>query len=157
MTLQAIDDKLKRKLLGLKKVKIYGHKFVIKKINPLLDFNSNSIPKIFSSINPKRLSMNDRKLTDVEIKNAYENMETIIEAGLYYPKLTKQQSGENKWHEKGLTVKDLFIDDELGYKLYIEILSHSLNKFKGIVGSFFLNILRRWLYIQLPQNRVNSR
>lgn len=145
------EEQLKRDLLGVKEVKIEKFKFLIKKINPILDFPPDKIPELFTDFISHRKTGQEKAFTEQQLKKVYESMYAVIEAGLYSPILVKPEK-DNSFHEKGLTIKDLFIDEEIGYKLYIEIMAHSLNRFKGIVGSFFLRKLKRLLYIQWPLN-----
>ena len=141
---------LKQKLQGFKTVRICGTKFVIKKINPLLDFTSENMPQIFSSF------ISRRGPATPDLKNIQKQMMDMVSAGLVEPKLVPVGTGDKKGNEEGITVDDLFRDETLAIKLYQEILIHSLNKFRGLKGVFFLIKLRRAFYIELRKNTANS-
>ncbi len=114
------------KLKGLKKIKIEGMSFTIKRLNPLLDFSSDNIPQIFtdfSSIKPPPSADSSPSVLN-KIK---DDMFSIIKAGVVEPKLSKD----------GITVDDLFRDPDIGIGLYQAILDHSLNRFKGLKKLFF--------------------
>ena len=99
----------KQELQGHKKIKICGMKFIIKRINPLLDFESNNIPQIFTSFI-------SRRKTEVlpDEKKILNQMIPIIEAGVVYPELVAIGTGEKENKEDGITVKDLFVNPEMG-------------------------------------------
>ena len=131
------EEKIKSDILGLKNIKVGGIKFTIKKINPLLDFPADKMPQIFTDFKSRRKT-NDNDVNEKELKAIDERIKPILEAGIYKPTLAKQESGDKKWHEKGLTLEDLFIDRDIAYDLLKEIMFHALNRFKGIGGVFFL-------------------
>jgi len=60
-----------------------------------------------------------------------------VQAGLVKPELVPVGKGDQRGKEDGITVDDIFRDEDLAIKLYIEILAHSLNRFKGMRGLFF--------------------
>jgi hypothetical protein len=138
--------KLKELLQGHKKIKIQGMKFVIKKINPLLDFQSDSMPQIFSDFVSKRKTEEKPIPSIEELNKLKDDMYTVIEAGLVYPPVVPIGKGEQRGKEEGVTVEDIFRDLEIGYKLYFEIINHCLNKFKGLRGVFFYLRLKLTLY-----------
>jgi len=140
----------KEALLGYKKVKINGWKFIIKKINPLADFTSENMPQIFTSFVSKR-KLTEPVLNEATLKKMEEDMKVVIEAGLVEPKL----SPRNKSNE-GITVDDLFRDYETATELYKEIFIHSLNRFRGLKGLFFCLRLRYIAFTQSQKNIQNS-
>lgn len=112
-------------LKGLKKIKIRGMGFTIKKLNPFLDFTTETMPQIFTDFASvkKPLPENNPAVT----KKYQEDMYSIIKAGVVEPPLTKD----------GISVEDLFRDPSIGIRLYQEILNHSLNQFRGLKKLFF--------------------
>ncbi|MCK5358332.1 MAG: hypothetical protein KAJ48_08045 [Elusimicrobiales bacterium] len=142
----------KQELQGHKKIKICGMKFIIKRINPLLDFESNNIPQIFTSFI-------SRRKTEVlpDEKKILNQMIPIIEAGVVYPELVAIGTGEKENKEDGITVKDLFVNPEMGSKLFQEIMFHSLNRFRGIKGVFFSVKIRLLCYIDYLKNMESYR
>ena len=118
------------KLRGHKKLKINGMTFVIKRINPLVDFPANKMPQIFTEMNMTRRPLNPNP-SQLEVKRQIQDMMTTIEAGVVEPELGPVGS-------KGkLTAEDLFRDPGMGLKLFHEILDHSLNNFRGLKRVFF--------------------
>ena len=128
------EEKLKERLLDLKKIKVGGMKFTIKKINPLLDFPSDKIPQIFTDYYARR--QNPKDFSQEDLERLDENIKPILKAGIYKPDIIPIDK-ENRWKEKGLTIEDLFIDRELAYTLFGAILNHSLVQFKGFEKVFF--------------------
>lgn len=123
--------------LGLKTVRVNGHKFIIRKINPFLDFHSEKIPQIFTyHFQRKKPAETEQKITPEYIRKSLDDMRTIVEVGVVSPKICKEI----------LTVEDIFRWGDTGAKLYLEILAHSLNQFRGIKGVFFLIKIKRLLY-----------
>jgi len=133
----------KAKLHGHKVVKILGQKFTIRKINPVLDFPPENMPQIFTSQSSKR----DIGAT-YSPKSLMEQMYRIVEAGVVYPELVPIGKGDKKGKEDGLTVEDLFRDQEAGSKLFAEIMLHTLNKHKGLKSLFFSLKMRLSFWIQ---------
>ena len=118
------------KLRGHKKLKINGMSFVIKRINPLVDFPANKMPQIFTEMNMSRRPPNPNP-SQLEVKRQLQDMMTTVQAGVVDPELGPIGS-------KGkLTAEDLFRDPGMGIKLFHEIMSHSLNRFKGLEHLFF--------------------
>jgi len=142
----------KQELQGHKKIKICGMKFIIKRINPLLDFESANIPQIFTTFISRRKTEalpDERKLLN--------QMIPIIEAGVVSPELIEIGIGEKAGKEDGITAKDLFSNPEMGSKLFQEIMFHSLNRFSGIKGVFFSIKIRLSFYIDYLKNMENYR
>ena len=137
-----------------KKIKISGVKFVIKKINPLLDFDSDNMPQIFTDFKSARPEKDKQDLPPEQIKKIMGDIANIIEAGVVEPKLEKINA-KNKTGE--LTAEDMLRDFEFGYKLYTEILIHSLNRFSGLKKLFFSISLRRLLLTEWQKNLKSHR
>lgn len=135
----------KEDLLGLKKISVHGASFVIKKLNPLLDFPPEKMPQIFSTFMSRRQKKEQENLEATARRNL-EDMYSIVEAGVVSPELVKIGKGDSRGKEDGITVEDLFRSGDLGQQLYFEILAHSLNRFRGLKGIFFTRSIRRQLY-----------
>jgi len=140
-------DDLKSKLQGWKTVKICGGKFIIRRVNPLLDFPSDSMPQIFTSFVSRRKVEPEKDQSQFDQKKVIKDMMRVVEVGLVKPELVPISKSK-----EGITVEDIFIDLELGIKLYWEIIINSLNKFKGLKGLFFSIRLRAWLSTELRKN-----
>lgn len=132
----------KADLVQHKNIRVGGFDFVIRKINPLSDFPSNNIPQIFTSFISRRKAEPTSSLTMPQILKSIEDMKLIIQVGLVKPKLVT----DNK--EDGITIDDLFRDTDIVTKLYFEILTHSLNKYRGLSGVFFSAKIRHMLYTE---------
>lgn len=133
----------KEEVSGYKTLKIRGWKFIIKKINPLIDFPDGRMPQLFSAFISKRKTEDPKDVPEAVIKRIEEDMKVMIEAGLIEPKLVARGKGN-----EGITVDDIFRDAEVANKLYWEIFMHSLNRFRGIRG-FFMSIRIRYLLYTL--------
>lgn len=147
----------KKDLQSLKKVKISGFKFTIKKLNPFLDFNRDEMPQIFTTFISKRKVDVPVQPNEAQIRKYQEDMRMIIEAGVVYPKLVPVGKDEDKGKEKGITINDIFASIEFASKLYLEIIIHSLNQFKGLKGLFFSQKIRRLFYTILQNPTVDNR
>jgi hypothetical protein len=137
----------KQALQDLKKVKVGGFIYVIRKVNPLIHFAFDKIPQIFTGYIVKRKPDSDLAVP-AALAKAYDDMKSVVIAGLVKPQLVAVGKGELKGKEAGITVDDLFIDEESGVKLYLEIIAHSLNKFKGLKGLFFSIKTRQLLFTE---------
>ena len=144
----------KEQLQGQKTIKVFGGKYVIRKINPLLDFSYDKIPQIFSIYQTKRPAVNTQPHLSQLQKNL-EDMKAMVNIGLVEPKLVAIGKGDKLDREDGITVNDLFRDMELGTRLYLEILTHSLNRFTGLKGLFF-SIRTRHLLLTLWRKNTDS-
>lgn len=133
----------KEAFLDLKSVKINGFKFKIKKINPFLDFEGDELPELFTIYQkPKKENLNINY--DYQIKKFKEEIKSVIKAGTYDPNL--------KDNDINLTVDDIFRDPDVAFKLYSEIVAHSLKKYSGIRGLFFYLKIRLSLFIHWRKN-----
>lgn len=131
-----------------KKLRINGWDFVIKKINPLIDFKDGNMPQIFTSFVSKR-NAEKPVLHQATITKLEDQMKSVIEAGLVSPKLSPRGT------KNEITVDDLFRDQTTMGKLYLEIFMHSLNSFKGLKGFFMSLRIRYLLYILSRKNTGN--
>ncbi len=130
-------QKLKEKLADIKKIRVGGMKFTIKRINPLIDFTSDKMPQIFTDILTNRKEDINKTKTPADLIRAQSDMYAVIEAGVIAPPLVPIGANDQRGKEDGITVEDLFRDPEIGYGLYMEILNHSLNRFRGLKRVFF--------------------
>lgn len=132
----------KAELQGHKAVKIDGQKFVIRKINPIMDFQPDNMPQIFTALNSRR---DISKATDPKVM--LDQMMRIVEAALISPDLVPIGKGDKRGKEDGLTIEDIFRDQEVGAKLFTEVMIHALDRFKGIKSLFFSlrNRLSFWI------------
>lgn len=122
----------KAELQGHKSVKIDGHKFVIRKINPVIDFPSENMPQIFTALNGRR---DISKAIDPKVM--LSQMMMITEAALIYPELVPVGKGEKNGKEAGITIEDIFRDQDVGTRLFSEVMIHALDRFKGLKSLFF--------------------
>ena len=129
-------------IMGFKRVTINGMKFVIRRLNPLLDFPEDKIPQIFTSYISRRPARDkpEPEPTVAALLKAQQDMHAVIEAGVVEPKIAKEGA-------EGICASDMFRDPTMGPKLYIEIISHSLNTFKGLRGVFFFHRIKLSLWI----------
>lgn len=138
----------KEALQGIKTIQIGGFVFKIKKINPLADFPSGKIPQLFSSFISRRKVDHEKKVfTEAETRKIQDDVYAVVKAGLVEPKINPP---------KGLAVEDLFRYEEIGTKLYLEIIAHSLNRFRGLKGFFTLAKIRRGLLMPLQNGMVKN-
>ena len=117
----------KETLQGRKAVTVCGSKFVIRRINPLLDFPMERMPQVFTSFVSKR---KQAETLPQDQKKILEEMRLVVEAGLVDPELVPRG-------KEGITVEDIFRDTDCGVRLYWEILWHSMYRLKGLKGVFF--------------------
>lgn len=139
---------IKKKLNKYKTVRIEGFKFVIRKLNPLLDFEIDQMPQIFSDY----IMTRQPAKTEVGLQRAYNDMKMIVEKGIVEPEIVPVGKGDKRGTEEGVTIEDVFRDEAIGIKLYIEIIAHSLNQFRGLRGLFFYQKIRRLLYTEWQKN-----
>lgn len=144
-------QKLKARLLDLKWVKIAGVRFQIKKLNPLIDFSPDTMPQIFVDyLSPRKKEAAD--LLPRDLLRFQEDMKRIVEAGLVVPDLVPVGKDEGRGKEAGITIDDIFRDAEMGARLYSTIMTHSLNRFRGLKGVFFSIRMRYWQFTQLRKS-----
>jgi hypothetical protein len=144
---------LKEKLQGHKVVKVCGSKFVIRRINPIMDFPADKMPQIFTSFKSERKT--DK--TPYSATTILEQMIRVIEAGVVSPELVPVGKADKRGKEDGITAEDLFRDEETGVKLFQEIMLHSLNHYRGLKGVFFSLKNRLTFAINLAKNMATAR
>lgn len=126
----------KASLAGLRTVRVNGGTYVIRKVNPLMDFSMENMPQIFSSFQSRRKRPDAPDVSDSA--KALRDMYAMVQAGVVEPELVPVGKGDQRGKEEGITVEDLFRDSSTGPQLYWEILAHSLNRYKGLRGAYFL-------------------
>ena len=142
----------KAKLNGYKTITVCHSKVVIRRINPILDFDLEHMPQIFTSFQSARKT--DK--SPVAPQNVLQQMMRVVEAGLVEPKLSPIGKGAARGNEGGITVEDIFRDAEFGSKLYSEIMLHSLNRFSGLKKVFFSVKIKLAFYINLLKIMASS-
>lgn len=125
----------KKDLQGYRKVKAGGFVFTIRRINPLLDLPPDKIPQMFTSFQSVRPAPEkQREPKPEEMKRSVELMKAVLKAGVIDVR------------DGHIAAEDLFVDPEIGIKLYWEVLLHSQNRFRGIKKVFFYIKTRFWLF-----------
>lgn len=142
-------------LRGYKKVKISGWEFTIRKLNPIVDFEPTKMPQIFTAFQSMR-KVEGGPIEERQ-KKIEEDLKEIVFKGVVFPELVRAASGEKRGKEGGITADDLFRDPEVGYKLYTEIIAHSLNQFKGLKGVFFSLKIKQLLLTQWREDMADIR
>ena len=128
----------KAALQGHKSVNVNGHRFVIRKVNPLVDFKDDEMPQIFTAYMSRRKKAEvDKQDGQAAAVRALNDVRAMIKAGLVQPALVPELPGDQVGSEEGITIRDIVRDEDTASKLYVEILLHSLNRFRGIKGIFF--------------------
>lgn len=139
----------KRKLLGLKRIKVNGMRFIIRRVNPIMDFPAARVPQLFTDSPSIKMAEQSKSLTPLQIDNIRQTVLAYIQAGVVEPRLVPVGKGENRGKEPGITAEDLFRDPSMGVKLYYKILANSLNVFSDTEGLFFSIRRRLLLFISL--------
>jgi hypothetical protein len=127
-----------------KRIKIHGHVYVIRKLNPLLDFKDGNVPQIFTNFVTRRKT-EEKKPVGGEERKRIEDMKAVIQAGLVSPEISKD----------GITVEDMFRDMEVAASLYLSIIEHSLNHFRGLRG-FFFSVRFRYALLTASQDGTGN-
>jgi hypothetical protein len=135
----------KAELEGHQRVSVLGSAFVIRKVNPLLDFSPDKMPQIFAANMSRRKPVEEGPSLAAS-QRALREMQQVVEVGLVEPSLIPVGKGELRGKEGGITVEDVFRDLQVGVALYWAIIAHSLNQYKGVRGQIFLELTRRRLY-----------
>lgn len=135
-----------------KTLKISGMKFVIRKINPLVDFPVDKMPQIFSSFITRRKTTPEEQINEATLRKSQDDMKNIIAAGLVKPEVTFEPV---KPKDNKIAIDDIMSDSVLALKLYTEIIVHSLNMFKGLKGVFFSVRTKRAFYLSYRKNLEN--
>lgn len=142
------------RLRGIKTVRVRGMKFVIRRVNPLLDFPADKMPQIFEEAHLRRPADTAKPLTAAQIENMRSQVLSYIRAGVIDPPLVPLGTGDRRGKEDGITADDLFRDPDMGMRLYFEILHNSLNVFSGLQSVFFSIRTRLFVFTFL---RLNTR
>ena len=137
----------KDRLEAHRRIRINGMRLTIRRLNPLLDFPVDKMPQIFADFVSRR---GQREPGAADLKRSLEDMVAIIEAAVVDPPLARDG-------KEGIHARDLFRDPTLGPKVYIEILAHSLNVFRGIKGVFFYHRIKWSLWIQWRSGMAQPR
>src|ERR1041385_2347733 len=140
----------KQELAGLKEVKVNGGEDTIRKLNPLMDFDSSAMPQIFTTYQTRRKKTEEP--TPMDAAKVMRDMMNVVAVGVVKPELAPVGKGELRGKEDGITVEDLFRDGSTGPALYWEIVVHSLNRFKGVRGAIFLAQTKRMLFTAWRQS-----
>lgn len=149
---------VKAELQGHKRVVIKGQAFIIRKINPLIDFSADRMPQIFAHMVSRRAPSG----TPMEDAKALKDMMAIVEAGVVgidtgrdLLPLVEIGKGQARGREAGITVEDLFRDQEAGVLLFQEVFSHTLDRFRGMQKVFFW--LKTKLFASMLLRRSTAR
>jgi hypothetical protein len=121
----------KAKLQDWKKVRVNGWSFTIRKLNPLLDFPGDRMPQIFTDVGQSRKPMPEKPVQGTEQK-LLDDFRLVISKGVVSPRIASKDDGKGE-----ITVDDIMRDGDTAPKLYLDILGHSLDLFKGMRGLFF--------------------
>ena len=108
-----------------------GWSFTIRKLNPLLDFPGDRMPQIFSEGSVSRKPAPEKPVPGTEQK-MLEDFKLVISKGVVSPVIGLKEDGKCI-----VTADDIIRDGDTAPKLYLEIIGHSLEMFKGIKGLFF--------------------
>lgn len=138
-------------LRGIKRVKIKGVKFTIRRVNPLMDFPSDKLPQLFTEITTRR-SQDLKTFSPQQMEIFRDQMLAYVQAGVVEPALVASGRGDARGKEDGITAEDLFRDPDMGMRLYFEIVHNSLNVFTGFKGVFFSIKKRLFVFIFLRLN-----
>jgi hypothetical protein len=120
-----------------KKISLGGAVYTIRKINPMLDFPADRCPSVFTAQSPSR-----RGTGPIDPKRAIEDMMNIVRAGLVDPPLADPKAKNSDL----ITVEDIFRVPEHGADLYLAIMDHTLNRFRGLRRLFFTHRSRQAFY-----------
>jgi hypothetical protein len=147
-TVTWFERRRKQKLLGLKRIVINGMRFTIRRVNPMMDFPLDKVPQLFTEFQTSRKPDPTKPPTVEQVQAMRDMMFAYIEAGVVEPRLSPVGVGDKNGQEDGITAEDLCRDQDMGIRLYWEILSHSLNTFRG-VKSLFFSIKQKFLLSML--------
>lgn len=139
------------KLHGHKKIKVNGIEFTIRKLNPLLDFEADEMPALFTDFVSRRKGDPDKAAeTPYETaKKSLKDIQLVLKAGIVEPKIVETKSESNP---EAIRLDDICANMDTAFNLYVEILTHSLNRFKGVRGLFFSARTRLSLYTAFRKN-----
>ena len=146
----------KDNLGGFKTVYVNGFRFKIRRVNPLIDFESSQLPSLFTDNEWSVNNSCNPPQTPELIQKVQKQMYLYLEAGVIEPKLVPIGKDDKKGKEEGITVEDLFRDPSLGAKLFNEIILHSTSNEGGLKGLFFSIKKRLELSIQFASGMVKD-
>lgn len=135
----------KADLQGHKTVIIGGMKFTIRRLSPLIDFATDRMPMVFSDTT--RLPKQDLSNPAIA-KRILDDMHAVVQAGVVDPPLATSGKPD-------LNVADIFRDPEIGNKLYIAIMEHSLIRLNGLRLPFFFLVRLLLRFIIWLKSTVN--
>lgn len=136
----------KADLQGWRTVRINGWKFTIRRLNPILDFPPDRMPKLFGEfVSVRRPVLGS--VVQMDEKQSMEDLKLTIAKGTVSPAI-----GLTDKDKADFTADDLLRDGDTAVKLYIEIMTHSLNMLRGLRGVFFCLRIRHLLYTALRKN-----
>jgi hypothetical protein len=124
----------KAELQAHRVVKVGGYTFTIRRVSPLLDFEPDRMPQIFSATVSRRKVREDKTPDISETRRIIEDMVAVIEAGVVKPALVRSGKGAARGAEDGITAEDIIRWEDIGVQLYQEIIAHSLSKYRGWRG-----------------------
>ena len=116
-----------------------GQRFTIRRLSPLVDFGVDRMPQVFTDTT--RGQKLDLAIPAVQ-KRVREGMHEVLLAGVVDPPLKPNGAKD------ALTPEDVFRDVDVGTRLYMLILEHSLFKLRPYQVPFFLAVkmLMRFTY-----------
>jgi hypothetical protein len=129
-------------LRGHKRITVNGMRFTIRKLNPMIDFPADKMPQIFTSFVSRRPVDEEVKMTPEAIRKSQEDMYSVLRVGIVDPVIKAEDAKD------GLKASDLFRDPSMGPKLFIEIIAHSLQTFRGLKGLFFFHRIKFSLWTE---------
>lgn len=124
------------------KVKVGSAVYTIRRINPVLDFPVERMPTIFSAYASARKVDPVKAAAAMDPRKSLEEMMMVVRAGVVEPALVEAGKGDAKGREEGITVEDLFRDPSHGANLYLAIMGHTLDRFRGLKKVFFSRKIR---------------
>jgi hypothetical protein len=147
-----LTKKVRERLHSVKTVKICGNRFRIRKINPLLDFELSDMPQIFTSYVSRRKQ--EPESSSADPAKVQRQIMNVVKAGLI--SVNNIPVSDNDGEKDVITIEDVFRDPEVSNRLYVEIILHSLNKFRGLKGVFFSIFQRFTLFMSRQRNTPNA-
>jgi hypothetical protein len=109
-----------------KSVTINGVLFILKKIDPLHHMKGLKVMR--STFDLYRLKGGSQELSDGEAKKIREHYRDVFLSGVVRPKLSREDG------EDSVFVDEIFLDQDMTEKLYMEIMYHTYGK-KNLISS----------------------
>lgn len=134
------------------RIKVGGWPFVIRKVNPLLDFPSDRMPRVFTDFLSRRKGAQEKPPQDdaEAMRRAMDDMAMMFKAGIVSPKVTDETEGGDS-----VPLKAIFYDMDAATQLYGSIIEHSLGRLKGLRGLFFSTRAKCLRYTLLLRGMAN--